>query len=97
MDWTHVINLGGVPNNKEYLELMLKSAEKWFNELIHTRGYVYLNTIYEYFNKPWNVKNANLCIQSDIHFKPMQFIYDETLGKGYFSFQFTFNDKKEDA
>ena len=45
--------------------LRLFCVEKYINEIIRRRGYIYLNKIYDLLGVAWNSENINRCIKCD--------------------------------
>lgn len=43
----------------------LLNIEKYINEIIRHRGYIYLNQIYDLLGVDWNSENVNRCIKCD--------------------------------
>lgn len=43
----------------------LLNIEKYINEIIRHRGYIYLNQIYAMLGVEWNPENVNQCIKCD--------------------------------
>lgn len=61
-------------NDFGYNISFLSQIERFVNELINSRGYIYLNRIYELLGVKWDPNNENQCvIKGDRH----QVIYVE--------------------
>ena len=46
-------------NDEGYNVMYLKSMERYFNDFIRTRGYIYLNQIYEALGLEWDPNKEN--------------------------------------
>ena len=53
-------------NSREYNVVFLMTVERYLNDIIRHRGYVYLNEIYEKLNVRWNPGDENPCIKNDM-------------------------------
>lgn len=45
--------------------LFLRAQERYLNDLAKSRGYIYLNQIYEVLGVCWNPENENECLKYD--------------------------------
>lgn len=52
-------------DNKEYNHLFLLVQERYIRDLLRTRGYIYLNQIYELVGAKWNPDDDNPCFKYD--------------------------------
>ena len=43
----------------------LHSVEQHINDILHVRGYIYLNQICEMLNVEWDTDEENLCVKFD--------------------------------
>ena len=50
------------PNNAEANLLFLRYQERYLNDLVKVRGYIYQNTIYEALGVKWDPEWENLCL-----------------------------------
>lgn len=50
-------------NDQSYNHMFLLMEERYINDLIRSRGYVYLNQIYEALDTKWNPNDENPCIK----------------------------------
>ena len=48
-----------------YNVMRLSDIEKYINETIRHRGYIYLNQIYEALGVEWNSEDINRCVKCD--------------------------------
>lgn len=52
----------GWTNSREFNIETLRVTERYLNEIIRYKGYIYLNEIYERFGAKWNPKDDNPCV-----------------------------------
>lgn len=48
-------------HNEEWQRIFLRTEETYFNDLLISRGYVYLNQIYEALGVKWDPNEGNPC------------------------------------
>ena len=52
-------------NDEGYNVMYLKSMERYFNDFIRTRGYIYLNQIYEALGLRWDPDKENILFKGN--------------------------------
>lgn len=51
--------------NREVNIMFLRTTEKYVNEIVMRRGYIYLNQIFEQLGVKWDPDDENPCIRND--------------------------------
>lgn len=49
--------------DREFNDMFLLRIERFINDIIYDRGYIYLNQIYEMLGLKWNPEDENPCIR----------------------------------
>lgn len=52
-------------DDARYNVMLLSNIEKYINETIRHRGYIYLNQIYKALGVEWNPEDINRCVKCD--------------------------------
>ena len=52
-------------NDRQHNFALLSMAERFVNDTIRHKGYIYLNQICEQLGVPWNPEDTNPCIRDD--------------------------------
>lgn len=47
----------------KYNQMFILQQERFINDMLKVRGYIYLNTIYELLGIKWNIEWENFCLQ----------------------------------
>lgn len=56
-------------NNEGYNYMLLRHVEQHINDLVRSRGYIYLNQIYETIGVNWNPEQENPCVIADNRYR----------------------------
>lgn len=49
--------------DQQFVVYVLRTQEEYINDLIRTRGYIYLNQIYEMLGVEWDPECENICVK----------------------------------
>ena len=67
-------------DDQAYIYKFLRMAERYVNETIRHRGYMYLNQICEQLGVGWNPEDGNACIKND-NVDRIEFVQFETFSQ----------------